>query len=235
MHGVHVHLSEQRSRSSDYGWNEDVAGLAKLTYVASPYEPCNVGSEVRPPKVVGDVCPCGKVSMMSSGKNCWLFVAVDDYFMTTLQIPSPKTAIYLEEVFSIGKSRRTLGGFEPFPNVSQMVVGVAGSLGSGEKVIGERWLVGDGVRDVCRGSSWTWNLRFEWVEKMHEPIDLVNPIVELRVLCGFSIFIGRLLQSAGEAIRAMLSTRNVNEGKVEQQDGNDPTIHAGGQGKVRIR
>ena len=55
----------------------------------------------------------------------------------------------------------------------------------------------------------------ERVEKMHEPIDLVNPIVELRVLCGFSIFIGRLLWPVGEAIGAMLSTGNVNEGKVE--------------------
>ena len=120
--------------------------MAKLTYVAGPYEPCNVGSKMRPPKVVGDVCPCGEVSMMSSGKNCWLFVAVDDYFVTTLWIPSPKTAIYLEEVFGvlqegsvcvIGKSQRTFGGLEPFLNVSQMVVGMVGSIGSGEKVIGE--------------------------------------------------------------------------------------------------
>ena len=147
MHGVHVHLGEQRSGSSDYGWNEDVAGLAKLTYVASPYEPCNVGSEVRPPKVVGDVCSCGEVSMMSSGENCWLFVAVDDYFMMTLRIPSPKMAIDLEEVFSvpqeggvsgIGEFWRTFGGLKPLVNASQMVVSMAGSVGSGEKVVGER-------------------------------------------------------------------------------------------------
>ena len=69
---------------------------------------------------------------------------------------------------------------------------------------------------------------------MHEPVDLVNPIVELQVFCGFSIFIGRLLWSAGEAVGAMSSTGNVNEGKVEQQDGNDPTIHAGRWGEVRI-
>ena len=50
---------------------------------------------------------------------------------------------------------------------------------------------------------------------MHEPVDLVNPIVELRVLCGFSIFTGRLLWPAGEAIGAMSSTGNVNKGKVE--------------------
>ena len=136
--------------------------MAKLTYVAGPYEPCDVGGEVRPPKVVSDVCPCGEVSMMSggvvsSGENCWSFVTVNDYFTTTLWIPSPKMAIDLEEVFgvpqeggisSIGESWRTFGGFEPFTNASQMVVGTAGSIRSGEKVVGERWFVRDGVGDV---------------------------------------------------------------------------------------
>ena len=177
MHGVHVHFGEQRSRRSDYWRNEDVACWAKLTYVTGSYEPCDVGGEVRPPKAVSDVCSCGEVSMMSSGivsssENCWLFVAVDDYFMTTLWIPSPKTAIYLEEVFgvpqegsvcSIGESQRTFGGLEPFANTSQMVVGAAGSVGSGEKVIGEWWFVSNSIRDVCWGSSQTWNLRFKWV------------------------------------------------------------------------
>ena len=166
--------------------------MAKLTYVAGPYEPCDVGGEVWPPKAVDDVCSCGKISMMSggivsSGENCWSFVAVDDYFMTTLQISSPKMAIYLEEVFGIpqesgvcgiGESRRTFSGLEPFANTSQMVIGTAGSIGSGEKVVGEWWFVGDGVGDVCWGSSRTWELWFEWVEKMHEPVDLVNPIVK---------------------------------------------------------
>ena len=69
---------------------------------------------------------------------------------------------------------------------------------------------------------------------MHKAVDLVNPIVKLRVLRGFSIFIGRLLWSAGKAVGAMLSTRDVDEGEVEQQDGDDPMIHAGGRGKVGI-
>ena len=137
MHGVHVHLGKQRSRSSDYWRNEDVAGLAKLTYVAGPYEPCDVGGEVRPPKVVDDVCLCGEVYMMSgsimgSSENCWSFVAVYDHFMMTLWIPLPKTAIYLEEVFSIpqessvcgiGESQRMFSGLKPFMNAAQMVVG----------------------------------------------------------------------------------------------------------------
>ena len=136
--------------------------LAKLTYVAGPYKPCDVGRKVRPPKAVDDVCSCGEVSVMSGGimsgsENCWLFVAVDDYFMTTLRIPSPKMAIDLEEVFGIlqessvcgiGESWRTFGGLEPFVNTSQMVIGVAGSIGLGEKVIGERWFVGNGVGEA---------------------------------------------------------------------------------------
>ena len=69
---------------------------------------------------------------------------------------------------------------------------------------------------------------------MHEPVDLVNPIVELWVFCRFSIFIGRLLRSSGEAIGAVLSTGDMNEGEVEQKDQDDPMIHAGGQGKVGI-
>ena len=156
MHGVHVHLGEQRSRSSDYRRNKDIVGLAKLTYVAGPYEPCDVGGEVQPPKAVDDVCSCGEVSVMSGGENCWLFVTVDDYSMTTLWIPSPKTAIDLEKVFgvlqesgvsSIGESRRTFSGLEPFANASQMVIGAAGSIGSGEKVIGEWWFVSNSVGD----------------------------------------------------------------------------------------
>ena len=152
-------------------------------------------------------------------------------------------AIYLEEVFSvpqeggisgIGESRRTFGGLEPFVNALQMVVSVAGSIRSGEKVVGQWWFVGDSVGDVCWGSSRTWNLRFEWVEKMHKPVDLVNPIVELQVLCGFSIFISRLLWSAGEAVGAMSSTGDMNESEVEQKDRDDPTIHAGGWGEVGI-
>ena len=116
-----------------------------------------------------------------------------------------------------------------------MVVSMAGSIGSGEKVIGERWFVEDGVGNVCWGWFRTWNLQFERVEKVHEPVDLVNPVVELRVFRRFSIFIGRLLRSAGEAIGAMSSTGNMNEGEVEQKDQDDPTIHAGRWGEVRIR
>ena len=127
-------------------------GLAKLTYVTGPDEPCDVSREVRPPKVVDDVCMCGKASVMSSGivsgsENCWSFVAVNDYFMMTLQIPLLKMAIHLEEVFGIaqesgvcgiGESQRMFGALEPFTNMSQMVVGVAGSIRLGEKVTAER-------------------------------------------------------------------------------------------------
>ena len=60
-----------------------------------------------------------------------------------------------------------------------------------------------------------WNHWLERVEDMHEPINLVNPIIELQVFCGFSIFISRLLQSSGEPVRAMSDSRDVNESEVE--------------------
>ena len=55
-----------------------------------------------------------------------------------------------------------------------------------------------------------------------------------RLISGFSIFISRLLWSAGEAIGAMSSTGDMNEGEVEQKDRDDPTIHAGRRGEVGI-
>ena len=122
------------------------------------------------------------------------------------------------------------GGLKPSANMAQLVIGAVGSIRSGEKVIGEWWIVGD----VCWGWSWPWNFWFEQVEKVHEPIDLVNPIVELWVFHGLPIFIGRLLRLLGEAVRAMLSTGDVNEGEVEQRDADNPTIHAGRWGEVRI-
>ena len=69
---------------------------------------------------------------------------------------------------------------------------------------------------------------------MHEPVDLVNPVVKLWVFCRFSIFISRLLWSLGEVIGAMSSTGDVDQGEVEQQDGDDPMIHTGGHGEVGI-
>ena len=113
----------------------------KLTNVTGPDEPCDVGGEVRPPKVVDDVCMCGEVSIMSSSENCWSFVAVDDNFMMTLQIPPPKATILLEEVLSVvqkysvcgvGESWGTFGGAKPFANAAQMVIGSVGSIRSGE-------------------------------------------------------------------------------------------------------
>ena len=103
-----------------------------------------------------------------------------------------------------------------------------------DRGIGERWFVGDSVGDVCLRWSQTGNLRFERVEKVHEPVDLVNPIVELQVFCGFSIFIGRLFRSSGETVGAMSSTGDMDKGEVEQKDRDNPTIHAGGRGEVGI-
>ena len=111
--------------------------------MTGPDEPCDVSGEVRPPEVVNDMCTSCEVSVMSGGvvsgsENCWLSVTIDYYFMMTLQIPPPKTAILFEEAFcimqecGIGQSRRMFGGVEPFVNMPQMVVGAVGSIELGE-------------------------------------------------------------------------------------------------------
>ena len=210
MHGVHVHLGEQRSGSSDYQRNKDVAGLAKLTYVTGPDEPCDVGGEVRPPKAVDDVCSCGEVSVMSGsivsgGENCWSFVTVYDNFVMTLQIPSPKTAIELEKVFGvpqeggicgIGESRRTFGGLEPLANTSQMVVRAVGSVGTGEQVVGERFdecrpIVGDDLAKSAPSAQYV----FE------------DPISDgLRSLCAEGTIFGEMHQGAAALYEVLEAT-----------------------------
>ena len=121
-------------------------GLVEVTYVTCPDEPCNVGGEVRPPKVVDNVCTCCEVSMMSGGimggsENFWSPVAVDDYFMMALWIPPPNATILLKEVLGIaqkhgvcgiGESQGMFHGAEPIVNMLQMVVGLLGSLRLGE-------------------------------------------------------------------------------------------------------
>ena len=110
--------------------------------MTGPDEPCNVSGEVRPPKVVDNVCACHEVTMMSGhimggGKNCWLLVTVDDYFMMALLILPPKVTILSEEalsiaqehgVCSIGESGGTFHGDEPIVNAAQMVVGSPGFI-----------------------------------------------------------------------------------------------------------
>ena len=50
---------------------------------------------------------------------------------------------------------------------------------------------------------------------MHEPIYLVNPVVELWVFCRLSIFIGRLFLSSGDAVGAVSGTRDMDESEVK--------------------
>ena len=144
--------------------------------------------------------------------------------MMTLQMPPPKVAILLEEVFGIaqecsrcgiGQSQRIFRCAEPFMNMSQMVASLVGFIRLGEQVIGEWGFVGDSFGNVCCRLVQTWNCGLEWVEDMHEHVYLVNPIVKLWVFCGLSIFVGRLFWSSGEAVGAMLGTGNVNESEVE--------------------
>ena len=50
---------------------------------------------------------------------------------------------------------------------------------------------------------------------MHEPIDLVDPIVEFQVIHRISIFISRLFWMSGDTVRAVSGTGDVNESEVE--------------------
>ena len=59
-----------------------------------------------------------------------------------------------------------------------------------------------------------WNHQLEWVKDMHEPVNLVNPIVELQVFHRFTIFISRFW-SLGEPIGAMSGSRDVNKSEVK--------------------
>ena len=53
------------------------------------------------------------------------------------------------------------------------------------------------------------------VQKMHEAIYLVNPIIKVWVIHGIQVIIGMLPRTARETVRSMLSTWNVNKGEVE--------------------
>ena len=65
---------------------------------------------------------------------------------------------------------------------------------------------------------------------MHEPIHLVNPVVEIQVFHRFSIFVGRLFQSSGGAVGAVYWGCE----QVLGGNGDNPVIDAGRQGEVRI-
>ena len=70
---------------------------------------------------------------------------------------------------------------------------------------------------------------------MHEAVYLVNPIIEVWVICRIWVIIGRLPRMSRETIRSMLSTWNLNEGEVEEEYEYDPAIDTGRWGKVRIQ
>ena len=127
-------------------------------------------------------------------------------------------------ICGIGESLGMFHGAEPSTDVVQMVVGSMGSIELGKQIICEQGLASrdigeaiiiEGTGNICWGWFQTWNRQLQQVEKMHEPLYLVNPIIEVQVFHRFSIFIGRLFQWLGETIGAVLGTGDMNKSEVE--------------------
>ena len=54
VHGVHVHLGEERSRGHDDGRDQDLASLSELAYVAGFYIPGHISAHEQPPVALRD-------------------------------------------------------------------------------------------------------------------------------------------------------------------------------------
>jgi hypothetical protein len=55
MHGINVGFGEDRGRSGDDRWDEDLASLVKLADMTSFSIPVNVADHTGPPKALTDV------------------------------------------------------------------------------------------------------------------------------------------------------------------------------------
>ena len=75
----------------------------------------------------------------------------------------------------------------------------------------------------------------ERVKEMHEAVHLVDPIVEVRVICRVRVVIGGLPRMARQTVGSMSGTWNVYEGEVEEEYGYNPAIDTGGRGEIRVR
>ena len=54
VHGVHVHISEEQSRGHDDRWDQDLASLSELAYVAGFYVPGHISAHEQPPVALHD-------------------------------------------------------------------------------------------------------------------------------------------------------------------------------------
>ena len=75
----------------------------------------------------------------------------------------------------------------------------------------------------------------EQVKEMHKAVHLVDPIIEVRAICGVRVVIGGLPRMARETVGSVSSTWNMYEGEVEKEYGYNPAIDTCRWGEVRVR
>jgi hypothetical protein len=67
MHSVNVGFGEDRGRSGDDRWNEDLTSLAQLADMTSFSIPVNIADHTGPPKVLTDMGLGGVKCFMAEG------------------------------------------------------------------------------------------------------------------------------------------------------------------------
>ena len=72
---------------------------------------------------------------------------------------------------------------------------------------------------------------------MHEPVNLIDPVLESPSVILLVIVVGiiGLSGTSRETIGTVMDARNVNEREVEHQDGQDPAIDRGAWGDIWVR
>jgi hypothetical protein len=202
MHGVHVHLCEERSGSCDDGRNGDLSCLPELTDVARPDIPSNVLANIGPPVPlreegvghVESVVPCIVVGGLH---HSGVLSIVEYALMGTLWVALPYLATIDEEVSGIADDEcvlmiadavRSFKGHEPMMGIVKMLIGVDRRVQARccvrdvailvrAEVRGhlcEVLICGKGIKQIGRNSGR--NCR---IDEVGEPVKVVNPIIEI--------------------------------------------------------
>jgi hypothetical protein len=70
MHSINVDFGKDRGRSGDYRWDEDLASLVQLAYMASFSIPVNITDHTGPPKALTDISFGGIEHFMAERVVC---------------------------------------------------------------------------------------------------------------------------------------------------------------------
>ena len=113
VHGVHVHLGEERSGGHDNGWDQDLASLSELAYVAGFYIPGHIPAHEWPPVALCDK-GVGCIEATVSGIVVCCFQGLDtvvfvEYpLVCTLGVALPQYVVVDEESASIADDANVL-------------------------------------------------------------------------------------------------------------------------------